>query len=183
MSSQNDFNIESLEKTFGHNFFIIKDEYRYDPTYGFNKKYQIKMKINSEQAIDSFNYLEPYIKRGSFPREKTDKTCNMRTLGLYSFIADRQEFDGINGPFFYGFLSLKRYQHLDGNLWCIFYNEEDNIKLYVYLNQFDMEKKASFYKVKPNKSFSFFHKEGMKESENHDDPYYIPCDQDQDEEK
>jgi hypothetical protein len=163
--------LASLEKTFGHNFVMINDKYQYDSTEGFIKKYQIIMKINSEQAINSFNYLEPYIKRGVFPNKKTDKTCNISMLGLYSFIADRQEFDGIEGDFFYGFLSLKKYHHLDENLWCIFYNKEDNIKLYVYLNQFDMEKKASFYKVKPNKSFSFFHKEGMKESENHKDPY------------
>ena len=108
--------------------------------------------IKSDQMIQALNYLRPYISRGVFPELGNDKNHEM--TGLYSFIADREEFDGIEGDFFNGFISLKQYHHLYE--YEIYHNPEDKIKIYVYLDEFNMNTESSKYKVKPNKAYSFY---------------------------
>jgi hypothetical protein len=160
MTSTSIENTQNNIKTFGEKFSTIVYDYNL-----VNNKITKKLTpILSEQAIDSFNYLEKYIKRGLLPT----KDDNNELLGLYSYIADREEFDGGNGPFFNGFISLKKYHHLYE--YEVYYNKEDNIKIYVYLNQFDMNKYHQKYRVKPNKAHSFFGEENPKKP--HVDPYH-----------
>ena len=146
---------ELKEKTFGEKFKVECYQYP-DPT---KKPVKILKPIEDEQMIKSLNYLRPYICRGVFPKIEDEKNFepleedNFGTLGLYSYIADRQEFDGIDGPFFYGFVSLKQYHHLYA--YEVYYNPEDKIKLYVYTTVINMKTQASKYKVKPNKALSF----------------------------
>lgn len=139
--------MSEIKKTFGEKFNV--ERYWYDHV---NEKVQKTSRpIESHQMIDALNYLRPYICRGVFPKEGEDKNHEM--TGLYSYIADRQEFDGIEGDFFQGFISIKQYHHLSE--YEVYHNQEDKIKLYVYLDEFNMEKRSSEYKVKPNKAYSF----------------------------
>jgi len=136
------------KKSFGEKFNVETCWYDH-----VNNKVQKKsIPIKSDQMIQALNYLRPYISRGVFPELGNDKNHEM--TGLYSFIADREEFDGIEGDFFNGFISLKQYHHLYE--YEIYHNPEDKIKIYVYLDEFNMNTESSKYKVKPNKAYSFY---------------------------
>ena len=140
--------IKNLKKSFGEKFNVETCWYDH-----VNNKVQKKsIPIKSDQMIQALNYLRPYISRGVFPELGNDKNHEM--TGLYSFIADREEFDGIEGDFFNGFISLKQYHHLYE--YEIYHNPEDKIKIYVYLDEFNMNTESSKYKVKPNKAYSFY---------------------------
>ena len=76
-----------------------------------------------------------------------------KLLGLYSYIADREYFEE---DIFYGFMSLKKYHHLC--LYETYYNPEDKITIYIYLDEFNMKKESSLYKVNPKKAFSFYNR-------------------------
>ena len=105
--------------------------------------------LDSTQAAEALNYLEPFIRRGIMPEK--NETNNMNLLGLYSYIADREYFEE---EFFQGFISLKEYHHLF--LYEKYYNPEDRMTLYVYLDEFNMKTDAHLYKVKTNKAYSFY---------------------------
>jgi hypothetical protein len=159
--------LKQKHKLFGEKFMV--DSYHYDH---IKKKVVRTWRPLSDQANRALDYLEPYIRRGIFPSNK--ENGNNAMLGLYSFIADREEFDGMDtcSPFFRGFLSLKEYPLLA--LHETYYNKEDNIKLYVYLNQFHMDLYADKYKVKPKKAYSFFSSDQPNEiHKNWVDPYFI----------
>ena len=134
-------------KSFGDKFFVKTNEHLFP-----SMLYDVVSKwipIKSTQAIASFNYLEPYIRRGIMPEDNEKNNLNL--LGLYSYIADRQYFEE---DFFHGFISLKNYHHLC--LYETYYNPEDKITIYVYLDEFNMKKDCTLHKVKPKKAYSFY---------------------------
>ncbi len=93
----------------------------------------------SSIAINSLNYLEPFIYKKSFNDVNKDNI-----LGLYSYIADREDF---KDEMFRGFISL---DYLDYPLYEFYYNKHDNITIYVY------EGKLSNLYYNKNKCLCFY---------------------------
>ena len=107
--------ILSEYKTFG-DYFI-----RFKPDNIWNYNNFIECGKLSEQAIHSLNNLEYFIKTGNI--------CNtISSLGLYSYIADREEFEEY---LFEGFVSLESYPECI--LYEYYYNKYDDITIYVYM--------------------------------------------------
>ena len=117
---------------FGHNF--IKYKYKYK----ISKNTIEEWGKLSDQAITCLNNLYVDIMSGKLPAH----SCN--TLGLYSYIADREEFEEYQ---FEGFISLEKYDKYL-SIYEYYYNKYDNITLYVYdYSRTDIKKYIEYINV------------------------------------
>jgi hypothetical protein len=92
----------------------------------------------SNQAISCLDNLHIDIMSGKLP------TNSYNALGLYSYIADREDFEEEQ---FEGFISLEKYpdrtRRILSYLYEYYYNKFDNITIYVYICD-----RKSFHKLK-----------------------------------
>jgi hypothetical protein len=103
------------------NYISFGDKFiRFKPDNPYGSINFINMGKLSDDAIESLNNLEHFIRSGCLYN-------SIIALGLYSYIADREEFEEY---FFEGFISLENYE--DCHLYEYYYNKFDNIKIYVY---------------------------------------------------
>ncbi len=124
--------------TFGDRFKVFTSDTKYIFS-SFKETKQL-----SDQAINSLNYLYPFIMKDNFNEVK-----HINILGLYSYIADRQYFEE---DLFQGFISLEYYS--DYNLYEYYYNKYDNITIYVYDEwSRDIKKKLNY--INKNKCIFF----------------------------
>ncbi len=101
--------------SFGDKFMRFKTKYAYGDDEFIN------LGRLSYQAIDSLNYLQPFLMKGIMPNSSHE------TLGLYSYIVDREEFEE---DMWEGFISLEKYEEC--HLYEYYHNKYDNITIYVY---------------------------------------------------